>query len=297
MLAYLNGNYLPRAATAISVEDRGFVFGDGVYEVWRVLNGQLFESQRHLDRLLAGLDALRIAPPEETRMAVLTQVAERLLRESGLIDGEASLYLEITRGAALRTHRFPSADIPPTVYLTVNRFTPPEELRSRGATAITVPDVRWLRCNLKTLQLLPNVLAQQAAADAGAVEALLVRDGVVTEGSHTNVLAVIDGAIHTHPLNNFVLPGITRAVVLEHARSLGIPVHEVAFSEQDIPRLDELFLAGTTTDIMPIVRVNDQPIGSGAPGPVTKRLITKLRAHLDASSAAPHEHRAALTVN
>jgi D-alanine transaminase len=295
VLAYLNGKYLPRTATTISVEDRGFVFGDGVYEVWRVVEGRLFESQRHLDRLLSGLGALRITPPGETQMAVLTQVADRLVRESELTEGEASLYLEITRGAALRTHRFPNADTPPTVYLTVNRFTPPEDLRSRGATAITVPDVRWLRCNLKTLQLLPNVLAQQAAAEAGALEAVLVRDGVVTEGSHTNVLAVIDGAIHTHPLNNLVLPGITRAVVLEHARSLGIPVHEVAFTERDIPRLDELFLAGTTTDIMPLVRVNDQVIGSGSPGPVTKRLITKLRAHLDAFSAAPNEPRAVST--
>jgi D-alanine transaminase len=289
VLAYLNGTYLPRSAATIPVEDRGFIFGDGVYEVWRVVNGQLFETKRHLDRLMAGLAALRIAPPEITEPDVLERVAERLLRESGLTEGEGMLYLEITRGVAPRTHHFPSATTAPTVYLTVNPFTPPEELRERGALGITVPDVRWLRCDLKTLQLLPNVMAKQAAVEAGAADAVLVRDGMVTEGSHTNVIGVIDGALHTHPTNNLILPGITRAVVLELARKVGIAVHEVAFAERDIPRLDELFLAGTTTDIMPLVRVNDQVIGNGSPGPVTKRLITELRAYLDESCAARAE--------
>jgi D-alanine transaminase len=292
VLAYLNGTYVPRAGATISVEDRGFIFGDGVYEVWRVLNGRLFEMRRHLDRLIAGLTALRIAPPDVCQPEILEQVATKLLRESGITDGEGTLYLEITRGAALRAHAFPAQSTAPTVYLTVNRFTPPEDLRQRGAIGITVPDVRWLRCDLKTLQLLPNVLAKQAAAEAGAADAILVRDGIVTEGSHTNVMAVIDGALHTHPTNNLILPGITRAVVLELAASLGIPVREVAFAERDIPNVDELFLAGTTTDIMPLVRVNDRTIGNGSPGPVTRRLITAFRANLDAASAGHDEHRA-----
>jgi D-alanine transaminase len=295
VLAYLNGQYLPRSAAAISVEDRGFVFGDGVYEVWRVVNGQLFEKDRHLERLLFGLRELRISPPELATVDGLREVADRLLGESGLRDGEGTLYVEITRGVATRTHHFPPADTPPTVYATVNRFTPPNDLRVKGATAITVPDIRWLRCDLKTLQLLPNAMAKQAAVEAGAVEAILVRDGRVTEGSHTNVLAVIDGVLRTHPTNNFILPGVTRRVVLEIASRLGIPVSEVPFPESDLARVDELFLAGTTTDIMPIVRVNDQTIGNGSPGPIALRIFRELRLHLDASCPAPQSTESAPT--
>jgi D-alanine transaminase len=296
LLAYLNGRFLSRSAAQVSVEDRGFIFGDGVYEVWRVINGRLFESERHLERLVSGLTELRIALPDIVQPARLETVASKLLRDSGLLDGEATLYLEITRGSAPRAHAFPAAGTPPTVYLTVNRFTPPEELRARGATSITVPDVRWLRCDLKTLQLLPNVLAKQAAVEAGAADALLVRDGMVTEGSHTNVMAVIDGVIHTHPTNNLILPGITRAVVLELARSLGIAVREAAFAERDIPGFDELFLAGTTTDIMPLVRVNDHAIGDGSPGPIAKRLMAALRERLDATAAASSERHTTPTL-
>jgi len=283
VLAYLNGQYLPRSAAMIPVEDRGFVFGDGVYEVWRVINGQLFEHERHLARLAFGLSELRIAPPDIMRADVVQEVADRLLRESKLGDGEATLYLEITRGAAPRTHAFPPAGTPPTVYATVNVFKPQDELRARGASAITMRDVRWLRCDIKTIQLLPNVMAKQAAVERGAMDALMIREGVVTEGSHANVLGVIDGVIRTHPTNHLILPGITRALVLDMARELGISVLEQAFSERDLSRLEELFLAGTTADVMPIVRLDDKPIGSGTPGPIATRLFTMLRAHMDAS--------------
>lgn len=193
----------------------------------------------------------------------------------------------MTRGVAPRAHAFPPPGTQPTVYATVNPFVPPNELRARGGSVVTVQDVRWLRCNLKTIQLLPNVLAKQGAAESGGVEALLVRDGVVTEGSHANCIGVIDGVLRTHPLNNLILPGITRAVVLDLARQLGIPVSEVAFTKADIPRLDELFLAGTTTDVMPIIKVDDQTIGSGSPGPISLRLYAALRAHMEAYCASP----------
>jgi D-alanine transaminase len=286
VLAYLNGQYLPRSAATIPVEDRGFIFGDGVYEVWRVVNGRLFETDRHLARLAFGLGELRITAPDIVRRQVLDEVAERLLAGSGLTDGEATLYVEVTRGVAPRTHQFPPAGTAPTVFAMVNRFIPPNDVRARGASAITTPDVRWLRCDIKTIQLLPNVMAKQAAAERGAMEAIMIRGGAVTEGSHANVLGVLDGEIRTHPLDNLILPGITRAVVLEIARALSIPVREEAFAERDIARLDECFLAGTTADVMPIVRVNDRPIGSGTPGPITMRLFSEFRAHLDASCAA-----------
>jgi len=286
VLAYLNGHYLPRSAATIPVEDRGFIFGDGVYEVWRVVNGRLFETNRHLARLAFGLGELRIATPDIVRRDVLDEVADRLLAESGLVDGEATLYVEVTRGVAPRAHQFPAAGTTPTVFAMVNQFVPPNDVRTRGASAITTPDVRWLRCDIKTIQLLPNVMAKQAAAERGAIEAIMIRDGVVTEGSHANVLGVIDGEIRTHPLGNLILPGITRAVVLEIARALSIPVREEAFTERDVARLDECFLAGTTSDVMPIVRVDDRQIGDGRPGPVTMRLFREFRAHLDASCAA-----------
>jgi D-alanine transaminase len=286
VLCYLNGQFIPRSTASIPVEDRGFIFGDGVYEVWRVVNGHLFELERHLKRLNFGLGELRIDTPEIARTDVILSVAERLLRENDLTTGEASLYLEVTRGAAPRTHQFPAPGTRPTVFVMTNRFTPPEELRARGATAITGPDVRWLRCDIKTVQLLPNVFAKQAAAEQGATECVLIRDGVVTEGSHANVFGVFDGVLRTHPLSNLILPGITRALVLEMARDLGIPAEEQAIDELELSAADELFLAGTTTDIMPIVRLNDRHVGTGSPGEITQRLYKELRAHLDAASTS-----------
>jgi D-alanine transaminase len=286
VLAYLNGQYQPRSAATISVEDRGFIFGDGVYEVWRVVNGVLFETDAHLDRLRFGLRELRISEPEIVSAERLSGVADRLLTESGLESGEATLYVEITRGAAPRVHQFPPPRTQPTVYVTVNRFSPPEELRARGAEAITLPDVRWLRCDIKTLQLLPNVLAKQAAVEVGAVDSLLIRNGRVTESSHANVLGVRDGVIHTHPTNHLILPGITRAIVIDIARAAGIHVVEEPFAESDIPQMDELFLAGTTTDVMPLVRVNGTAIGDGTPGPIARLLQTEFRARLDAACSA-----------
>jgi len=289
VICYRNGEFLPRASATVSVEDRGFIFGDGVYEVWRVIYGRLFETDRHLTRLSNGRRELRIDAPDILRVEAWNEIAERVLSESGLMEGEAALYLEVTRGAAPRAHAFPAAGTAPTVFVMANRITPADALRERGAAAITMPDIRWLRCDIKTIQLLPNVLAKQAAVERGATEAILIRDGVVTEGSHANVLGVFDGVLRTHPLNNLILPGITRGLVLELARSLDISVEERAFSEQELFEADELFIAGTTTDVMPIVRVNDRVIGAGVPGETTKRLSREYRALMDESVAAERD--------
>jgi D-alanine transaminase len=289
--AYLNGKFLARSAAVISVDDRGFIFGDGVYEVWRVVNGRLFEAERHAARLASGLRELRIELYEPLTVAAIETIANQLLRDSDLTHGEATLYVQVTRGAAPRVHQFPPAGTAPTVFATVNRLNPPEDLRARGASVITLPDTRWLRCDIKSLQLLPNVLAKQAAVERGALDALFIRDAAITEGSHTNVLGVLDGVIRTHPANNLILPGVTRAIVLDLARGLGIPVSETALAETDIQRLEELFLVGTTTDVMPIIRVNDRPVATGAPGPVTSRLGREFRAYLDASCQVAHASR------
>jgi D-alanine transaminase len=294
VLAYLNGQFLPRADAAVPVEDRGFVFGDGVYEVWRVVGGRLFETERHLARLSSGLSELRIPAPDLVDPSRLVAIAERLLTDGGLLDGEATFYVEVTRGVAPRTHAFPPGNVAPTVFAMVNAFKPAEELRRTGASCITMPDIRWLRCDIKTIQLLPNVLGKQAAAEAGALDVLFVRDGAVTETSHANVLAVLDGVIRTHPTNNLILPGVTRAVVLEAARDLGMSVDETPFTPRDLARASEVFLAGTTTDVMPIIRVDDLVIGDGKPGPVATTLFGELRRRLDAV-ARPRPGRAAAT--
>ncbi|HEY6827437.1 MAG TPA: aminotransferase class IV [Gemmatimonadaceae bacterium] len=286
MLAYLNGQFLPRADAAVPVEDRGFVFGDGVYEVWRVVGGRLFETERHLARLSSGLRELRIPAPDLVDPERLTAIAERLLTADALLDGEATFYVEVTRGVAPRTHQFPSAKISPTVFAMANAFKPAEDVRRVGATCITMPDIRWLRCDIKTIQLLPNVLGKQAAAEAGALDVLFVRDDVITETSHANVLAVIDDVIRTHPTNNLILPGITRAVVLEIARDLGMRVEETPFRPGDLSRASEVFLAGTTTDVMPIIRVGEVVIGDGKPGPIATALFRELRRRLDALTHA-----------
>ena len=268
------------------------MFGDGVYEVWRMIDGRAFEADAHLERLAFGLRELRITAPSVAQPAEFHAMAHRLLDASGLGAGEATLYLEITRGAAPRTHQFPPPGTSPTVYAVANRLETPEKLRAKGASAITTSDVRWLRCDIKTVQLLPNVLAKQAAVEQGAIEALFVREGVVTEGSHTNVFGVLDGMVRTHPSNHLILSGVTRKVVLGIAHELGLAVREEPFRESDIARLSEAFVVGTTTDVMPLVRVNGQTVGAGVPGPIATRVQGELRARLDMAGAIEH-HKAA----
>lgn len=285
MLLYLNGEFVPAADAAISALDRGFIFGDGVYEVWRVVHGHLFEAERHQARLEHGLRELRIGRPAAAALTGLRDIAQRLLTENGLLEREATLYVEITRGAAPRTHYFPPAGTAPTLLVMASPFTPSES-RFTGTSVITQPDVRWLRCDLKTIQLLPNVLARQVATEAGASEAIFIRDGVITEGTHTTVCAVIAGELRTHPANHLVLPGITREVVLDLAREQGIAVREEAIAVAELPRVDELFLTGTTTDVTPIVKLDGRAVGAGVPGPVTRGLLERFLERLHGPARA-----------
>jgi D-alanine transaminase len=286
MLIYLNGAFLPKAEARISIEDRGFIFGDGVYEVWRCIRGHPFEPKPHQARLERGLRELEIAIPDDVRASQLWDIADRLLAENDLMSGEATVYVEVTRGTAPRTHYFPPAGTPPTVYIAAARFVPPEALRRSGAAAITQPDTRWLRCDLKTIQLLPNVLGRQRAVASGAIEAIFVRDGVVTEGTHTSVFAVVDGVLRTHPADHGVLPGVTRAVILQLAHELGMPSLESPVTLAELFAASEVFLVGTTSDVLPIIRVDERPIGTGGPGPIAARLFQKLRARMEAVASA-----------
>jgi D-alanine transaminase len=271
-IVYVNGSFLPRAAARVSVEDRGFVFGDGVYEVLRAINGRLFATRFHNQRLERSLEGIRIALEGEDSPGRFIEIGEQLLRENHLLEGEAMLYMQVTRGASTRAHPFPPADVSPTVYISVTRFVPYTDLGASGASAITHPDLRWGRCDLKTLNLLPNVLASQTAKERGAFEAMLIRDGVVTEGAKTNFFGVVDGTLRTHPCDNHILPGITRSVLRDLARELGIELDETPIKVSEIPKLSELFLTGTTTDVMPVVKLDDKPVGEGRPGDLTRKL-------------------------
>ncbi len=281
MTVYLNGAYLDRAAARVPVDDRGFLFGDGVYEVTRAVNGQLFAWERHLHRLARGLEALSIVLPDVR----LLEVSEHLLEENALATGDATVYLQITRGVAERRHHFPPPGTAPTVFLSASRLVVPDELRARGAAAITTADLRWERCDLKTVNLLPNVLAKQQAVAAGAFEALLMRDGIVAEGASSNVFAVIAGKLHTHPATHRILAGITREVVLELAAELAIPVVLEPITRAALSTASEVMITATTADVMPVVSVDGSRVGDGRPGGVARRLHAALRARMDAATA------------
>lgn len=268
---YLNGQFVPKAQAMIPVEDRGFIFGDGIYEVVRIIKGRVFAWDGHAARLANGLAGLRISDVG-AESATLRAVCERLVRDNGMTAGEATVYLQVSRGAAPRTHHFPPAGTPTTVYAAASVFTPNFAMRDQGAKGITMPDIRWARCDLKTVNLLGPVLARQAAQEAGAYEALLHRDGMVTEGAATNAFMVVDGVLRTYPLSHYILPGITRALLVEIIRAEGIRFEERPVSLTELGRAEEIFVCGTTTDVQPIVELDGRRVGSGAPGPITMRL-------------------------
>lgn len=284
MTVFLNGQFLKAEDAKLSVLDRGFIFGDGVYEVWRVVDGKLFEERRHNRRLKNGLKTVEIDLPD-AEVDALGGVASRLLKENDLTSGEGTFYVEITRGAAPRTHAYPPAGTRPTIFGMVSRFEVPHAMREAGAKCITESDVRWLRCDVKTVQLLPNVMAKQKASVAGAMEAIFIRDDVVTEGTHTSLFAVKNGTLHTHPLGPLILPSITRELVLEIAREQKVPVSEKPFRKAELFAMDEVFVSGTTTDVTPVVDIDGKRIGSGKPGPISKQLYSALQARLYAGRA------------
>lgn len=279
MLVYLDGEFVPADEAQVSVNDRGFLFADGIYEVVRVYAGQLYLMDAHMARLHRGLRALRIDYDDP---GAIRDAAHRLVDEND-ITGGGMLYIQVTRGAAPRSHAFPGRGTRPTVYVAARPLTPhPEEYRLDGVDAITVPDNRWARCDIKSIALLPNVLANQAAHEVDAFEALYVRDGVVIEGSHSNLWGVHRGRLVTYPASNYILSGITRARVFELADELGIEAAEGMIYHDALFDLDEVFLSGTTTEIMPIVRIDGREIVDGEPGPVTRKLQDAYRASLPA---------------
>jgi D-alanine transaminase len=276
MTVYFNGSFMDKADVSISPDDRGFVFGDGVYEVVRAEDGAFFRLDDHRRRLARSLEAIRLRDAVDTE--ALWADLHELLSRTGQDTGRAKVYLQITRGAAPRQHAFPDPPVEPTVYARAEAHEPPLDKWRNGVKVILRPDQRWARCDIKSLNYLPNVLANQAAQEADAYEALLVRDGFVTEGSHSSVAAVFDGTVTVHPFTHRTLPSITRTVMLELCDDLDRPVEEFPVAVDALPDADELFLMGTTTGIMPIVQVDDWAVGDGTPGPVAQELLAAFRA-------------------
>jgi D-alanine transaminase len=272
-LVFLNGNVLPRSRAMVSIDDRGFLFGDAVYEVIRTLPGRFIEPERHLNRLARSLREISIPAPDLDLLGIATDL---LGRNGGLDQREALIYLQVSRGAAQRQHAFPPDSVEPTVLISVAAFEPRREQTERGVAAITAPDLRWSRCDIKSVNLLANVLAAQRASEAGAFEAILIRDERVTEATRSNVFAVIDGTLRTHPTGPSILPGVTREVVMELCGKTSLPVCEEAITRNELARAEELFVTATTSDVMPVVTLDGRPVGSGRPGPVTRRLSALL---------------------
>lgn len=268
MFVLMNDKMESRENAKVDIEDRGHQFGDGVYEVIKVYRGKLFTLKEHMDRLERSAAEIKMRLPFSRE--VIEEKLEELVQINHLDDG--AVYLQITRGGSIRQHHFPDSDVLPMLTSYPFENHRPIKLQQTGVEAVLTEDLRWKRCDIKSLNLLGNVLAKQEAKEAGKFEAIMHRDGEITEGSSTNFYGVIGGTIFTHPVNNLILNGITRIKVVELCRESGIPFTEKSLRIEDLGKLDEAFITSTTSEIMPVIQVGDTVIGEGIPGSVTKQL-------------------------
>lgn len=280
-ICYLNGRFLPLGEACVSVMDRGFLFGDGVYEVIPVYGGHLFRITEHLQRLERSLDLIRLDNP--LGRAPWQQLLENLVERNG--GDDQSLYLQVTRGvAAARDHAFPQPTVPTLFAMTTPLPASDPARLAQGIAAVTLADARWQHCQIKAITLLPNVLLRQQARDAGAEEAILIRDGQVTEGSASNVFIVAHGVMATPPKSNLLLPGITRDLVVELAREHGMVCDERPIAQSELEHADEIWVTSSTREIVPVVRLDGVPVGGGLAGPVWQRVYAIYSAYKGAVS-------------
>jgi D-alanine transaminase len=267
-MVFLNGKFMPVEEARVPVLDRGFIFGDGVYELVPVYSRIPFRLDEHLARLERSLAAVRIRNPysrAEWRDIILQLIDKQPFEDQGI-------YLQVTRGVAKRDHAFPK-DAAPTVFVMSNPLvTPPQQLVERGASAVTAIDDRWLRCDIKSISLIGNCLLRQVSADAGAAETILFRDGKLTEASASNVFVVRGGVILSPPKSNLILPGITFDVVTELARGAGLPLEFRAVAEGEVRAADEIWVTSSSKEVLAIVTLDGKPVGEGRPGPVFRRM-------------------------
>jgi D-alanine transaminase len=275
---YLNGEFLPLTEAKVSVLDRGFLFGDGIYEVIPVYGGRLFHLSHHLQRLDQSLEAIHLANPlSHTQWQ---EVLEELVARNG--GGEQSIYLQLTRGVAEeREHAFP-VEACPTLFAMSKPVSVADEAPGKGVSAITIEDIRWKFCHIKAITLLPNILLREQALQAGADEAIMLREGEVSEGSASNIFVVKDGVVATPPRSKLLLPGITRDLVMELCRHLAIQCEEQRISEEALREADEIWLTSSTRGIMPITELDQQPLANGRPGPIWERVVRHYLAYKQA---------------
>ena len=271
-VVFLNGEFLPKSEAMLPLEERGLLFGDGVYEVLRFYGGRGFRVDAHLERLARSLTAIEIEPEPATLLTISTISAE-LVRRNGLAD--CTVYWQFTRGAAARDPVYPK-DVRPTRFALVYPQSPLQLGEPACQRAITAADLRWHRCSVKSLLLLPNVLARNAAARAGCDAAILCRGETVTEATSANLCIVVGGEVWTHPADEWILDGVTRHVVLECAQQLGLTVHERPYRRVDLMLADEVFLCGTTTHVTALSEIDGRRLAHSAPGPITRRLAAAL---------------------
>lgn len=264
----VNGEFISRSEAKVDIEDRGYQFGDGVYEVIRVYNGKMFTGQEHLERLMES--GKKIGLEIKYTVQEIKSMLSELIEKNNLTLG--TIYLQISRGVAPRNHAFPSSDVVHTFVANTKAVGRPSENMDSGVKTILLEDIRWLLCDIKSLNLLGNLMAKQKAAEAGCFEAIQHRGEIVTEGSSSNVSIIKDGKIITHPANNLILNGITRQKVLQLCRSNDIPVEERTFTLEELKQADEVFLSGTTVEVMPIIEIENQKVGNGEPGALTRKL-------------------------
>jgi D-alanine transaminase len=262
---YLNGDFISKNEASISPEDRGFNFADGIYEVIKYYGGKPFRYADHMERLRRSLREIRIKFDDFDNLEAIFQ---SLLEQNGLAKQDAGIYLQITRGSRTRIHHFPE-NMSPTVYATVFPFSSKWDQLENGVKVITTEDIRWHRCDIKSISLLPNVLAAEDAHSQNAVEAIFIRNGIVTEGSHTSFMAVKNGVVYTHPDSNLILPGITKKVVMEICKDNNIKVIEQGIPASELSTMDEMMIVGTGSEVTPVVQIDDRQVGNGNPGPVT----------------------------
>jgi D-alanine transaminase len=283
-IVYLNGRFMPIEKACVPVTDRGFLFGDGVYELIPAYGGRLFRLPHHLQRLQDSLDGIELSNPltEAEWKEMLETLLERNRGDAGP-SNDQSVYLQVTRGTAeKRDHNFP-AEVHHTVYACSNPIPEPDPAVERnGVSAITLNDIRWAWCNIKAITLLPNVLLRQQAGERGAAETILIRDGYAIEASSSNIFMVRDGIIITPPKSTLMLPGITRDLVLELAEQHGVPYREENIAEDALHEADEVWITSSTREIVPVTRLDDKPVGNGTPGPVWKTMLAHYRQYKDA---------------
>ena len=270
-IVYLNGEYLPLDQAKISVLDRGFLFADGVYEVIPAYGGRLLRMNEHLQRLQNSLDAIQLENPIDNKKWL--SIIETLLVKNSDGSEDKSIYLQVTRGAAKRDHGFPD-QVKQTVFIMVNELKPvSKDALSKGVSAITLDDIRWKACNIKSISLLGNILLRQQANDNGAAEAILINDGLVTEGAASNVFAVINDVLVTAPSGFRLLPGITRDLILELAVENNIEYEERDFTEDELVAASEIWFTSSTKEILPVVELNGKPVANGKSGPIWEKMI------------------------